>query len=386
MQRYTLNLGQIFLDHRQKVFVCRRNSWKLVSCLQDYLRSTFNLKGTIYLTNENDVLFPESENIDIFQENDQIIVHVSTDTQPIDAQIKENGLPRDCNLNGKRTLERSDDSDSCSDNDNLPQIFAKVESLTKNNDVDEFMKPKRKRIRKRKSKTKETEITPKVVVKTYGKGKIPSIVMSNGRSSNHIRFDVDESVKADDSDEPYINLNKNTVPRIVKAISVTDSLFCSQDIPSVPEYEDIPGIELGDVIDNIKGKKNQRKREKSVEIKQETIDIKLKRQASPTWDAEVDQDKEKFIASYSGDDPWNSLRDVLVNFPAIVIPSENDIISYRYGEDSYLSFVECVNDGENDESPALKLMLRRLNTNNSQTMTAALDQLSDIRLIASYQP
>ncbi|XP_058815814.1 uncharacterized protein LOC131679181 isoform X2 [Topomyia yanbarensis] len=435
MQRYTLNLSNIFPDHRQKVFVGRRKDWQLISCLQDYVRSSFRLQGEVYLTNEDGILFPESEGLELILGTDQLVVHISnetTDTQSINAPVlngkrklksfddednlsevftrpqsmsknyveeltkpktngiqklnsdkktekventsndiktisasalEKNDLPRDSKQNGKRKFEPSHSSDSESDGEKLPQIFVGLESMTKNDDIEEPVKPKRKRIRKRKLKKKDEEVTPKVVVKTY-----------------------DEEDKREQKEEPYTNLNKNTVPRIVKAVVQTTAPVWNQEVPTIPDYEDVPAIELDEVVTAIQPQKRQRQRKKSVEIKQETIDFKLKREASPTWDAEVDQAREKFISNYCGNDVWNSLRDVLGNFPAITIPSESDIIAYRYSGEAYLAFVERADDGENDASPALKLTLRRLNAANSKIMTVGLDQLSDVRLIATYQP
>lgn len=72
MHRYTLDLSELFSDHRAKTFVRRQNQWNRVRCLLDHVRVSFHIKTDFYLTNEADVFFPEEEDLDVIQEGDLI--------------------------------------------------------------------------------------------------------------------------------------------------------------------------------------------------------------------------------------------------------------------------------------------------------------------------
>lgn len=395
MQRYTLDLNEFYSDHRQKIFVCRRNTWKHVSCLLGHVRNAFQLPK-VCLINQDDVLFPDSEDLDVILETDQIKVRrlsnsLNGSPTPLKSSIVET---RVCKQNGtaKRKLESSVGSSSESDTDDrLPKIFAGLENLTKTDETknEELPKPKRKRIRKRKSKKKDEDVTPpKVIVKTYGKNKIPTIISNDGGETKHIRFSDDDAIKEDEIiEESYRNLNKNVVPRIVKASLQFSHTVFNNDAPAVPEYEDTPVVELEDVIGTNQRKTRYRPPPTSLEIKQELISANMNdHQSLPITTERVDHAKETFLANYSGLEFWNSLQNVLENFPTIEIPNENDIIACRYRDDDYLTFVERVSDGVDDASPALKLTMRRLNVDNDKrTFVVALDQLTKMRLVATYQ-
>ncbi|XP_053696033.1 uncharacterized protein LOC128743467 [Sabethes cyaneus] len=392
MQRYTLDLSEFYSDHRQKIFVGRRVAWKRVDCLLEYVRNTFQL-ADVCLTNQDNVLFPETEDLDVILASDQVKVRRISNSYngthngrspPVKTFAAE---PRVGQQNGSYVQQESDSSSSESDVDCLPKIFVGLEKLNKSDEaLQELPKPKRKRIRKRKSKKNEDPPPPKVIVKTYGKNKMPSIVTDNEAEKKHIRFTEDDLHKEDECiEEPYRNLNKSTTPRIVRASLQAADAICNDDAPSVPEYEDTPIIELEDVIRK-KGKNRQPR--KSLAIKQELISANVSNgqaSISPTCTDKVDKEKETFLANYSGFEFWNNLVDALENFPLIAIPSENDIIAYRYAETDYLAFVERADDGEDDTSPALKLTLRQLNTDNAEQIMVALDHLTKIRLVATYQ-
>lgn len=426
MQRYTVDLGGLFSDHRRKVFVGRRQQWKHVACLLEHIRYVFNLDSHIYLTNSDNVLFPEREELDVIQESDQLIVHSSNslngthDTHQISAQKEPaDGESRVAvvNQNGKRKRDSlsklkptkpspkveessSSDSDSSDDDDNvLPKLFVEMESMSRPDEsIQELPKPKRKRIRKRKSKKVEVNTPPKVVVKTYGKSKMPAIAVENGTHSNHIRFgkaangEISDEETENAKNEPYRNLNKITVPRVIKAVQQPSApLALNGETPSVPDYEDDPGRNMVDTAKKTKTAKRQpRTRKKSLEIKQELIEANTERAASPTWDTEMDQAKETFLSAYSGAEFWVTLQDALENFPTIAIPSVNDIIAYQIDAQSYLALVERADDGESDDRPALKLTMRKLNgaaqAAQPVMLSATLDQLTGIRLVATYQP
>lgn len=72
MERYTLDLSRVFSDHRQKVFVGRRTSWKHIKCLLDHVRSIFEISANIYLTNGDNVLFPDFEVLDVILNTDML--------------------------------------------------------------------------------------------------------------------------------------------------------------------------------------------------------------------------------------------------------------------------------------------------------------------------
>ncbi|XP_065087369.1 uncharacterized protein LOC135709099 [Ochlerotatus camptorhynchus] len=424
MQRYTVDLSDLFSDHRQKVFVGRRHQWKHIACLLEHIRCVFHLDSHIYLTNSENVLFPEREDLDVIQESDQLIVHPSNSlngTQQISApKGTADGESRVAvvNQNGKRkrdplpklklakssqiVQESSSDSDS-DDDDNednlLPKIFVELESMSRQDEsVQELPKPKRKRIRKRKSKKVEVDTPPKVIVKTYGKSKVPAINTENETHTTHIRFDnangeiKDKEIECDvlAKKEPYRNLNKIIVPRVIKAVSQPSvPLSLNDETPSVPDYEDVRDLNMADIVNKTQSKRQSRKRKKSLEIKQELIEANTERAVSPTWDTELDQAKETFLSTYSGEEFWVTLQDALENFPSIAIPSANDIIAYRIDAQSYLALVERADDGESDDRPALKLTMRQLNgarTAQPVMVSATLDQLTGIRLVATYQP
>ncbi|XP_055543861.1 uncharacterized protein LOC129729363 [Wyeomyia smithii] len=394
MQRYTLDLSEFYSDHRQKIFVGKRGAWKRIGSLLEHVRYAFQLPE-IYFTNQDDVLFPEIEDLDVILESDLIKVRKISNSYSNAHIVRSPSKsltvePRafQQNGNGKHKLESSADSSSESDaDDSLPKIFTGLKSRLKNNEThQELLKPKRKRIRKRKSKKKDEDAPPpKVIVKTYGRTKMPAIVADDGVEKKHIRFNEDDPTeKAECIEEPYRNLNKSIAPRIVKASQQTSHTICNNDAPTVPEYKDSPIIGLQDAVCISKRNKSQRQPRKSLEIKQELITAST---PIPTVasNGEVDHHKEKFIISYSGIEFWSSLQEVLPNFPLIEIPSENDIITFRYRDVDYLAFVERADDGENDASPALKLTLRRLNTDNSEHITVTLDYLTEMRLVATYQ-
>lgn len=69
MQRYQLNLSDFFTDHRQKVFVGKRDKWKRISCLTKHVRCVFGL-NQIFITNDDGVLFMEEDNLDVIRESD----------------------------------------------------------------------------------------------------------------------------------------------------------------------------------------------------------------------------------------------------------------------------------------------------------------------------
>lgn len=422
MQRYQIDLSDFFADQRQKVFVGKRDKWKSISCLVKHVSSVFDL-NEIYLTNGDGVLFLEDDNLDVIRESDLLRAHTSTSlkaTQEISAPkrvaAKDRSRASVVNQNGKRKREpspnvkpmlretssssgsESDDEDD-DDTDVLPKIFVGLESMKKDETVEEIPKPKRKRIRKRKSKKVQEQVTPqKVVVKTYGKGKVPAIVKENGIASQHIRFSKDAASGDEDEiptkNEPYRNLNKSTVARVVKAvIQPSEPMPLNDDCPPpIPDYLD--DLNMDQTVVNSHTKQSKRKQKKSLAVKQELIEANTIRAPSPTWDSELDQAKENFLSNYTGEDFWNNLQEVLINFPAITIPSVNDIIAYRLtAEDrlSYLAFVERVDDGDSEHCPSMKLKLRRLNTPSSPggaliTTTYTLDQLMEIRLVATYQP
>ncbi|KAL9705713.1 hypothetical protein quinque_009231 [Culex quinquefasciatus] len=402
MQRYTLDLSALFSDYRAKTFVRRRSQWNRVRCLQDHIRATFQIEPECYLTNEADVFFPEAEDLDVIQEGDLIRVRVSNScgTQQKSA-LKKVSSDEARAQNGKRkhvsTSSSGDDSSSDSDDDDrvetLPKIFAGVEKTCKTKDDEAKLeaKPKRKRVRKRKSKKKvEESPPPKVVVKTYGKTKTPPTVVANGDSSGHVRFegsDKDEDEVASVKFEPYRNLNRTVTPRVVKAVRVENGQSWNDDIPAVPEYDGGCVEEVKQVVNGAKSR-SRKPAKKSVEIKQETIQAATQpqRDPSPTWDTEVSQDpgKESFIANYSGTEFWASLRASVENFPSIPFPSANDVIAYNVRDtgESYLAFVEHVDEGD-----ASRLTIRRLNCSDAaSTESATLKQLTEIRLVATYQP
>ncbi|XP_062546428.1 uncharacterized protein LOC134212504 [Armigeres subalbatus] len=417
MQRYQLNLSDFFTDHRQKVFVGKRDKWKRISCLTKHVRCVFGL-NQIFITNDDGVLFMEEDNLDVIRESDLLRVHPSNSSkvaQQICAPGRALVAPgdnesrvSDVKQNGKRVsdakennvikhMQSSSDSESDDDDDNaLPKIFLELESVTrKDGTVDDIPTPKRKRIRKRKSKKKKEDSPQKVVVKTYGKGKVPSIIQENGAAPNHIRFSKDDSHEDNGDnpakDEPYRNLNKTTIARVVKAaLQHSDPIILNDETPPIPDYVD--DVNMDDTVINSHRKLKTRKPKKQLEVKQELIDTNTKRAASPTWDTELDEAKEKFLSEYTGEEFWLTLREALDNFPAISIPSTNDVIAYsvssEHDQTSYLAFVERAIDGDSDASPALKLSLRRLNTtpSNGASIMYTLDQLTGIRLVATYQP
>lgn len=404
MQRFRLDLSDLFLDHRAKIFVHRKQQWNRVRCLLDHVRATFQIQPECYLTNESDVLFPEVEDLDVIQEGDLIRVRVtnSCDTQQKSAQKKVSiDEPRAQSDKRKHVSSSSSGDDSSSDSDDddeiLPKIFAGVEKTCKSKADEEKLeaKSKRKRVRKRKSKKVAETPPPKVIVKTYGKIKTAPIVIRNGDSSGHVRFgesDKDEEVSSVKV-EPYRNLNRTVIPRVVKAVRVENCQSWSDDIPAVPEYDIGLEVEVNQIPNGAKSRKKKPSHEKpsakkTVEIKQETIEAATRptRDPSPTWDTqEADPEKESFIANYTGAEFWESLRSSVENFPSIPFPSVNDVIAYngRSSGETYLAFVERVDEGD-----ASKFTLRRLNCSSSATSTesATLKQLTEIRLVATYQP
>lgn len=414
MQRYQIDLSDFFVDHRQKVFVGKRDKWKLISCLVKHIGEVFGLKN-IFITDSDGVLFLEDDSLDVIRESDLLRVHSSNSSKvaqeiyapkrvaavdsPRATVVNQNGKrKRESTSNDKptqRDISSSSESDSDDDNETtLPKILVGLESVCKKDEsIDEIPKPKRKRIRKRKSKKKQEETPQKVVVKTYGKGKVPAIVNDNGDSSQHIRFSKDDTPDEEGEtpakDEPYRNLNKTTVARVVKAVlQSSEPLTLNNESPSIPDYVD--DLHMDQSVVNSQRKQKNRKQKKSLEIKQELIEMDTNRAPSPTWDFELDQAKENFLSSYIGEEFWTTLQEALENFPTISIPSVNDIIAYRLpSEDqiTYLAFVERADDGDSDGNPSLKLKLRRLNTTSpTEMITYTLDQLTEIRLIATYQP
>lgn len=284
---------------------------------------------------------------------------------------------------------RDSGSESEEEENNLPKKPTRLETVAATSEsVQEAEKPKRKRIRKRKSKKKEDTPSPKVVVKTYGKSKIPPIVIENGESANHVRFSEDDEEKTDiqSREEPYMNCNRNVVPRVVCSVSQSSVTTWNDEIPSVPEYDDTTTVELDDIVQN--GQRNRtrsRKPKKAVEIKQELIDINTAREQSPTWDTEINEDKERFLSNYSGEEFWAGLRDAVENFPAISIPSVHDIIAYRLEGEHWLSFVERVDGDDESNMFVSTLTLRKLNIVKPCTSRVKLIQLTDVRLVATYQ-
>ncbi|XP_055609151.1 uncharacterized protein LOC129756326 [Uranotaenia lowii] len=433
MERYKLDLSQVFSDYRKKVFLGRRKQWKRVGCLMDYLRSAFHVQHDVVLTSTDEVWFPETEELDVIRETDNLIVKLSNSsaigTQKVSSPLKAGNFQTveargEAIQNGKRKRESSSDesdsgtsipvsSDSSDENDQLVEVFSKTQNLlTPPRDkppVD--AKPKRKRIRKRKSKKKMEPVEPKIIVKTYGKSKVPPIVL-NGDASKHTRFGDDNSETDElktEKDEPYRNLNKVTNPRIIKAINEIPSRSPKhQSLPSIPDYVDLLSANLYDVADTTqletkptKKQKSQAQKNKnprsmensskniSVEIKQELIDQSNASEShpmSPTWDTDIDKEKEAFISSYQGSEFWSHLKPELENFPIISIPSLHEIIAYQQCNDDsghiYLSFVERATD----EELTLRLLNGLSNADNTfnQIKTIALNQLTTIRLIASY--
>lgn len=389
MQRYTLDLSEHFSDQRGKIFVRRKQHWSRVHCLLDHVRRTFQIQPECYLTNEEDILFPEAEDLDVIQETDRIRVRVSNScgTQPkcaptrvaVEARVQ----------NGKRKhVSTSSGSSSSSDSDDeietLPKIFSAVEKVLRDDEEKPEVKPKRKRVRKRKSKKKVEETPPpKVVVKTYGKTKAPPIVIGNGDSGGHVRFDESDKEDEEVKVEPYRNLNRTVTPRVVMAVPVENGQTWNDDIPAVPEY-DVGAVETK------KSNSKNKSSKKSVKIKQETIEAATRQQrdSSPTWDDEPEvQPKETFIANYSGVEFYESLKSSIENFPSIALPSANDVIACGVAGESYLAFVESVVDGDDGGNDATKLTLRRLNCNSAASAEATtLNQLTEIRLVATYQP
>lgn len=69
MQRYQIDLSDFFVDHRQKVFVGKRDKWKLISCLVKHIGEVFGLKN-IFITDSDGVLFLEDDSLDVIRESD----------------------------------------------------------------------------------------------------------------------------------------------------------------------------------------------------------------------------------------------------------------------------------------------------------------------------
>lgn len=418
MQRYRLDLSDFFADHRQKVFVGKRHEWKQISCLVKHIQCVFGINH-VFITNDDGVLFLEEDDLDVIRESDLLRVCSSNSSKvtqqvcapkqgaaPCDndscaSVVEQNGKRKRISLSNEKLPPKKIKSSSGSESDDnddsmdaLPKTFHALESVAKNVDTTVDDIPKRKRIRKRKQKKKKELSPQKIVVKTYGKGKVPAIVRENGTAPNHIKFDKDESHNDSCSiaakDEPYRNLNKTTVARVVKAVlQHSEPLNLNDDTPPIPDYVD--DVNLDQTVINSQRKQKAQKPKKPVEIKQELIETNTNCAASPTWDTELEEAKEKFLSAYTGEEFWLTLQEALVNFPTISIPSTNDIIAYRLssGQDqaAYLAFVERAFDGDSDDNPALKLYLRRLNTALSGASTMyTLDQLTEIRLVATYQP
>ncbi|GAB0097585.1 hypothetical protein DMENIID0001_132400 [Sergentomyia squamirostris] len=54
-----------FTDHRQKAYICVRKHWIQIVDLQNHIRNLFNLTHDIFLTDEENFLFPPQEDIEV---------------------------------------------------------------------------------------------------------------------------------------------------------------------------------------------------------------------------------------------------------------------------------------------------------------------------------